>query len=147
MNAARAVVRMALAAFMVVAGIGHLVATESFLGQTPTWLPWRTGIIWASGVVEIGLGSGLALTSGERRRRVGWALAIFYVVIFPGNVYQALAGTDAFGLDTPLARWARLLFQPLLIVAALWSSGAWPAHRRPPGGGSEPADGPLSPAA
>jgi uncharacterized membrane protein len=146
-NAARAVVRWALAAFMVVAGIGHLLSTDAFLGQTPTWLPWRTPIIWASGVVEIGLGTGLALTTGERRRRVGWALAIFYVVVFPGNVYQAVARTDAFGLDTPLARWARLLFQPILILAALWSSGAW---RRPsPSGrpGSGRADGPLSPAA
>jgi uncharacterized membrane protein len=126
------VVRLALAVFMVVAGTGHLVASDAFLGQTPTWLPWRTPIIWASGVIEIGLGSGLALTSGERRRRVGWALAIFYVVIFPGNVYQAVAGTDAFGLDTAAARWARLLFQPVLIFAALWSSGAWP--RRSPSG-------------
>jgi uncharacterized membrane protein len=129
MSAARTVVRWVLAGFMVVAGIGHLVASDAFLGQVPSWLPARTPIIWVSGVAEIGLGAGLALTTGERRRRVGWALAAFYVLIFPGNVYQAIAGTDAFGLDTSPARWARLVFQPVLILAALWSTGAWPSRR------------------
>lgn len=56
---------------------------------------------------------------------VRWALAGLFVVVFPGNVHQALAGTDAFGLDTPQARWTRLAFQPLLVVAAFWSTGAW----------------------
>ncbi|MGY6498700.1 MAG: DoxX family protein, partial [Microcella sp.] len=38
-----------------------------------------------------------------------------------------------FGLDTDLARGVRLLFQPLLVAWALWSTGAWSwwrAHRR-----------------
>ena len=121
----RAVLRWVLAAFMLVAGVGHLVATDSFLGQVPTWLPQRTPIVWVSGVVEIGFALALVLLP-TRRRQVGWALAAFFVLIFPGNLYQAIAGTGAFGLDTPAARWARLAFQPVLIVWALWSTGAWP---------------------
>jgi len=121
----RAVLRWVLAAFMLVAGVGHLVATDSFLGQVPTWLPQRTPIVWVSGVVEIGFALALVLLP-TRRRQVGWALAAFFVLIFPGNLYQAIAGTSAFGLDTPAARWARLAFQPVLIVWALWSTGAWP---------------------
>jgi len=110
---------------MLVAGVGHLVATDSFLGQVPTWLPQRTPIVWVSGVVEIGFALALVLLP-TRRRQVGWALAAFFLLIFPGNLYQAIAGTSAFGLDTPAARWARLAFQPVLIVWALWSTGAWP---------------------
>jgi uncharacterized membrane protein len=52
--------------------------------------------------------------------------------VFPANLYQAIAGTDAFGLDSPAARWIRLLFQPVLVLWALWASGAWPRR------GSEP---------
>jgi len=115
-----------LAGFMVFAGISHLVSSEAFLGQVPTWLPFRTPIVWASGVVEIGLGLALALTRGEWRRRAGWALALFLLLVFPGNLYQAIAGTDAFGLDTPSERLGRLVLQPILILWALWSSGAWP---------------------
>jgi len=32
---------------------------------------------------------------------------------------------DAFGLTSDGARAARLVFQPLLVLWALWSTGAW----------------------
>jgi uncharacterized membrane protein len=119
----RTVARWALAAFMLVAGIGHFVATEEFLAQTPTFLPARTAIVYVSGVVEIALGGALLLYR-SRRREVGWALAAFLVLVFPGNLHQAISGTPAFGLDSDAARWGRLLFQPVLIAWALWSTGA-----------------------
>jgi hypothetical protein len=37
--------------------------------------------------------------------------------------------TDAFGLDSDRARAIRLVFQPLLVAWALWSTGAWRAWR------------------
>lgn len=123
--AARALARWTLAALMLVAGVGHLVATDEFLGQTPSWLPQRTLIVVVSGVVEIGFALALLLLP-SRRRQVGWALAAFFVLVFPGNLFQAIEGTSTFALDEPVERWVRLLFQPVLIVWALWCTGAWP---------------------
>ncbi len=114
---------------MLVAGVGHLVATEDFLGQTPTWLPAREALVWISGVIEIAFAVALVAWR-SRRREVGWALALFFVLVFPGNVHQAVNGTDTFGLDTDAERWVRLLFQPVLIAAALWSTGTWFTRRR-----------------
>ena len=139
----RTVVRVLLAGFMVFAGVAHFVAHDAFLGQVPTWLPARSAIVWISGVIEIVLGIALLAAPRHRRHQVGWALALFLVAVFPGNVYQAVAATDAFGIDTPAVRWGRLALQPALILIALWSTGAWPrADRlpgdtttRPPGGG------------
>jgi uncharacterized membrane protein len=74
--------------------------------------------------VEIGLG-GAALLLGRRKVAVGWLLAAFFVAILPGNVSQYATHTDAFGLDTDAKRGARLLLQPLLVLWALWSTGAW----------------------
>ena len=123
--AARTVVRLVLAAILLLAGVGHFTNHEEFLAQTPSFLPARSLIVWGSGVVEIGLG--LALVAWRQRRRmVGLAVAAFFVLIFPGNVYQALAGHDAFGLDSDAARLVRLAFQPVLVLAALWSTRAWP---------------------
>lgn len=135
----RSVVRWALAALMLAAGIGHLVATDEFLGQTPTWLPQRTLIVVVSGLVEVG--SAVALVAFPRyRRAIGWALGAFFVLVFPGNLYQAVEGTSTFGLDEPVERWVRLLFQPVLVVLALWSTGAWPRADRAVGddGGARP---------
>jgi uncharacterized membrane protein len=52
------------------------------------------------------------------------------VAIFPGNISQYVNGIDAFGLDTDRARFARLLFQPVLVVWALWATGAWKVKSR-----------------
>ena len=117
----RHLARLLLAVFLVAAGISHFVIHDEFLAQTPTWLPARSAVIWVSGVIEILLGLAL-VTVRRRRRELGWVVAGFFVLIFPGNVYQAVAGTDGFGLDTPVARWTRLAFQPLLIIWALWST-------------------------
>lgn len=126
--AVRAAVRLLLAGFMVVAGVAHFVIHESFLQQTPAFLPARSVIVWVSGVIEVGLG--IALVALPRyRRQVGWLLAVFLLAVFPGNIYQAVAGTSAFGLDTPAARWLRLAFQPALVAVVLWSAGAWPPRR------------------
>ncbi len=110
-----------LAVFLLTAGIGHFVAHDAFLQQTPTWLPARSAIVYVSGVVEVAFGLALLIWNG-RRREIGWALAAFFVLIFPGNVHQAMAGNEAFGLDSPVARWGRLAFQPVLIAWALWAT-------------------------
>lgn len=113
------------------AGAAHLtVAREEFQAQVPGWLPVDADlVVVGSGVVEIALGVAL-LAQRRRRAAVGWITAAFLVAIFPGNVAQYVQGTDAFGLDTDRARFVRLFFQPLLVVWALWSTGAWRAWRR-----------------
>lgn len=112
------------------AGVGHLTTLrEEFQAQVPNWLPLdKDFVVLASGVVEIGLGAAL-LALSRQRRTVGWLTAAFFVAIFPGNVSQYLTRTDAFGLNTDQARLTRLFFQPLLVLWALWSTGAWPGPR------------------
>ena len=62
--------------------------------------------------------------------QVGWVVAAFFVAVFPGNISQYLNGVDAFGLDSDTSRLVRLFFQPLLVVWALWSTGAWVSWRK-----------------
>ena len=120
----RAVGRFVLAGILLVAGIGHFRNTAEFTAQVPPWMPAAELVIYVSGVVEILLA--LALVALPRYRvLVGWIIAGFFIVIFPGNISQFLTQTDAFGLDSDAARFIRLLFQPLLVVLALWSTGAW----------------------
>jgi uncharacterized membrane protein len=64
--------------------------------------------------------------------QVGWVVAAFFVAVFPGNISQYLNGIDAFGLDGDTSRLVRLFFQPVLVVWALWSTGAWVSWRKKP---------------
>lgn len=119
------IARIILGLFMIFAGIGHLtVQRQEFQAQVPDWLPLSADlIVLLSGMVEILLG--LAMVFWRRRRvEVGIALAVFYVLIFPGNIAQYTEHRNAFGLDTDTKRLVRLFFQPVLILWALWSTGA-----------------------
>lgn len=124
---ARNVGRWALAGFLATAGVAHFLRPEEFLGQVPSFLPARTAIVYVSGVVEIGLAAAL-VGLPKHRVAVGWVTAGFFVLVFPGNIYQAVAGVPAFGMGNT-ARWVRLLFQPVFVAWALWSTGAWRAWK------------------
>jgi len=119
--------RILLGVFLAGAGVAHLTwARDEFVAQVPAWVPFSVDfVVVSSGIVEIALG--LALLFAVRHRTlVGLVVAIFFVAVFPGNVSQYLTGTDAFGLDTDAKRLARLFFQPVLIVWALWCTGCPP---------------------
>ncbi|WP_435182175.1 DoxX family protein [Cellulophaga omnivescoria] len=120
--------RVLLGSFMLYAGVGHLTFLRTeFLAQVPTWLSSKTDtmdfVVLASGVVEIVLGV-LMIVGRKLKVKTGIALAIFFVLIFPGNINQYVNQIDSFGLNTDNKRLIRLFFQPVLILWALWSTGA-----------------------
>ena len=125
----KALAQLLLGSFLLTAGISHLGSNRiEFQAQVPTYLPIDPDfVVVASGVVEIALGLLLIITLliyKKYRRVVGLITAIFFILIFPGNINQYLNQIDAFGLDTDQKRLIRLFFQPPLVVAALWVSGA-----------------------
>lgn len=131
MSRTRTISRILLGLFLLLAGIGHLTfARTTFQAQVPDFVPLNKDLVVVlSGVVEIL--AGLSVIFLERYRVwIGGLLALFFVLVFPGNVAQWVHHRSAFGLDTDAKRFARLFFQPLLVLWALWSTGAWAAYRR-----------------
>ena len=122
----RKATQILLGATLIYTGTLHLTSSrQEFQAQVPPWAPFTPDfIVLASGVVEIALG--LALISLQRRKAFGIATAAFFIAIFPGNISQFVNGIDAFGLNDDRARAIRLLFQPLLVLWALWSTTAMP---------------------
>ncbi|WP_295180218.1 DoxX family membrane protein [uncultured Christiangramia sp.] len=123
--------RILLSVFMIYAGFSHLSFNRvDFQAQVPDWVPMSKDlVVILSGIVEMILGLALLFWKNQRVN-VGWFLAIFFVLIFPGNIAQYVDGKDAFGvLDSDRARLIRLFFQPVLIAWVLWSTGAWTAWR------------------
>jgi uncharacterized membrane protein len=126
MRLLRKLTQILLGATLIYTGTLHLTTSRmEFQAQVPPWVPLSPDfVVLASGVVEIALG--LSLISLQRRREVGIATALFFIAIFPGNISQFVNHIDAFGLDSDRARAIRLLFQPLLVLWALWSTTALP---------------------
>lgn len=125
---------------MVGAGMAHLtVQRQEFQAQVPQWFPLDTDLtVVGSGVIEVALGAAFLALPGHKHL-VGVLLAAFFVVVFPGNIAQYVEGNDAFGLDTDRKRLLRLLFQPLLVVWALYGGG-WGAKRAAASAGEQPSD-------
>jgi uncharacterized membrane protein len=122
--------QLGLGAFLLSAGISHLESNRTeFLAQVPTWLPLDPDfVVIASGLVEITLGVLLITTTlifKKYRKVIGLITALFFILIFPGNINQYVNQIDAFGLDTDTKRLIRLFFQPPLVVWALWCSNAF----------------------
>ena len=113
------------------AGVGHLTTSRlEFRAQVPTlFKDYADFVVLASGVVEILLGLSLVFL-WKYRVQIGWLVALFFVAIFWGNISQYVNGIDAFGLNSDRARLIRLFFQPLLVVWALASTGAWRSLKR-----------------
>ena len=130
MQLVRRVLQVVLGAALAYAGTTHLTTNRTeFQAQVPNWVPFSADfVVIASGIVEITLGISLLLL-WKYRAQIGAITAIFFIAIFPGNISQYLNHIDAFGLDTDRARAIRLLFQPLLVIWALWSTGAWSYFR------------------
>jgi uncharacterized membrane protein len=126
----RHIARTLLGIALTYAGVTHLTTSRTeFQAQVPTILQSQADfVVIASGVVEIILGLSLILLF-KYRTYIGWITAAFFIAIFPGNISQYINGTDAFGLNTDQARLTRLFFQPLLVIWALWSTGAWKSYR------------------
>lgn len=115
--------RIALGGALIFAGISHLTfARRDFRAQVPDWMPLeKDDTVVYSGVVEIALGSAIALAPKKQRETVGTIAALFFTAIFPGNIAQFTGRRAAFGLNTDEKRLARLLFQPVLVWWA-WKS-------------------------
>jgi uncharacterized membrane protein len=116
--------RIMLGLMLMTAGTSHLTFARDEFKGFPDWAPLETdSVVLQSGIVEIAFGIALAILP-RRKRALGRFAATFFTCVFPGNVAQYTHRRTAFGLDSDSKRFVRLLFQPLLIAWALWSTSA-----------------------
>ncbi|WP_273833017.1 DoxX family protein [Guptibacillus sedimenti] len=118
----RRIALVLFAFFFIFAGIAHFIQGEGFASMIPEWVPFRLGMIYVTGIMEIVLAILLLIPSTRKQARF-WT-AVYLVVIFPANIYAAIAGIPAPGQEeaNELLLWIRLLFQPLLIWWVLWAA-------------------------
>jgi len=83
---------IAIATMFIFAGISHFGLADDMVAMLPEFVPFRYGIIYVTGLIEIALAVGFlfAITM-----RITGILAIaFLVAVFPANIYAALNAVD-----------------------------------------------------
>ena len=111
----RLFLRLTLAIFFLIAGLGHLLMPGPYLAIMPPYIPWPKAMVALSGGVEIfgALGGCLPTT----RKAAGWFLIALLVLVFPANIQAISNGMVIGGYAIPVwALWARLPLQPLFIL-------------------------------
>ena len=118
---ARLAASLGMAVAMVFAGMSHLLMPTPFVQHLPTWVPMREELVFFTGLLEIAFGVALLLRQ-PLRRWVGLALAGYLVMVFPSNIYVAVAGVEVDGQPDGAYPWLRLPLQLVFIAWALWST-------------------------
>jgi len=118
--------RYAMGAVYVVAGVLHFLTPASFERVVPSSLPRPRALVYVSGVAEVALGVGVWFE--QTRRPSAWGIVALLVAVFPANVYTVtddvageLAPDGMEGVARAIA-WARLPFQGVLVLWAWWHS-------------------------
>lgn len=80
--------RIAIATMFWFTAVGHFAFTKGMSMMIPPIVPFKTSVIYLTGVFEIVLGIGLLIPRFQVLS--GWALIAFLVLMLPGNVYAAM---------------------------------------------------------
>jgi len=123
----RTLLRWLMAAIYCLAGILHLVLTDTFVAIVPDWVPAPQTIVLATGVCEVLGAAGLLIPC--LRKFAGIMLAAYAVCVFPANLHHAI---DHVAVQGRTLGWfyhaPRLAFQPVIVWWALFCAGVidWP---------------------
>ena len=123
--------RLAMAIALIAVGTDHWANPGRYLAMMPPWVPLHYELVLFTGVAEIAGAIGLLVA--KTRALAGFALALYFVAVFPANIHNALNGLAVEGLPhAAWYYWVRLPFQPLAIWWALFSAELmrWPLRLR-----------------
>jgi uncharacterized membrane protein len=106
--------RVGLSLFFIFTSIGHFVRAGEMAEMLPPSVPFRTGIIYITGILEL-LGA-IGLWIPRLVRLTGFCLILMLICFLPANIYSAFGRVDFGGHgEGPAYLLLRVPFQFLLI--------------------------------
>ena len=116
--------RIAMSIMLCFTAIGHFAFTKGMSMMIPQFIPFKTKLVYLTGLFEILLAIGLLIP--KIKVISGWGLIIFLVLMLPANIYASIhnvnyqKGTfDGNGLSY---LWFRIPLQVLFIAWTYFSS-------------------------
>ncbi len=116
--------RIAMSMMLCFTAIGHFAFTKGMSMMVPQFIPFRTSLVYLTGLFEILIAIGLLIP--KLKVISGWTLIIFLLLMLPTNIYASIhninyqKGTfDGNGLSY---LWFRIPLQFLFITWTYFSS-------------------------
>lgn len=112
--------RIGMSAMLFFTSIGHFIYSEGMTLMIPTFIPFKTEIIYSTGLFEIILG--ICILIPRLRVLSAWILIIFFILILPANIYAAIKHVDYqnanFDGNGLMYLWFRI---PLQFIFIIWT--------------------------
>ncbi len=84
--------RIALATMLVFTSIAHFAFTKGMSMMIPAPIPYKTEIVYLTGIIEIIAAIGLLIPAFKVP--TAWMLILFFVLLLPANIYAAIKHID-----------------------------------------------------
>ena len=118
--------RIAMSAMLVFTAIAHVAFTKGMARMLPGFIPYKTIIVYLTGIIEIAAAIGLLIPG--IKVLTAWLLISFFILILPANVYAAIKRFDyqkeTTGGNGPAYLWFRIPLQVFFIIWVYLSSTA-----------------------
>lgn len=112
--------RIAMSVMLLFTAIGHFVFTKGMSMMLPDFIPYKTEVVYLTGIIEIAGAIGLFIPNF--RILTAWLLIAFFILILPANIYAALKHIDyqkgTFDGNGLTYLWFRV---PLQILFIIWT--------------------------
>ena len=83
---------IAMAAMLLFTSIGHFVFAKGMAMMLPGFVPFKTAIVYLTGLMEIAAAIGLLFSSS--RHIAGWYIILFFILLLPANIFAAVKKVD-----------------------------------------------------
>jgi uncharacterized membrane protein len=109
--------RVSLALMLVMTGSAHFFKTEVMVQSMPDFFPYKEGLVYFTGVVELLAAAGLVIDRTAKVTSI--MLIIFLVCILPANIIGSLKRVELGGMENgPIYLFFRL---PLQLFFIWWT--------------------------
>lgn len=114
--------RIAMSVMLLFTAVAHFVFTRGMTMMLPEIFPYKTAMIYLTGVVEIAAAAGLLIPGW--RVITGWLLIVFFILLLPANIYAAQKHVDyqkgTYNGSGLTYLWFRIPLQVLFILWTYW---------------------------
>ncbi len=112
--------RIAMSVMLVFTAIAHFAFTKGMEMMLPTFIPYKTEVVYLTGIIELAAAFGILIPSF--RAIIALLLIVFFFLILPVNIYAAIKHIDyqkaTFNGSGLNYLWFRI---PLQILFILWT--------------------------
>jgi uncharacterized membrane protein len=103
----------------IAAGINHFRIPAFYISIIPSYLPYPQILNTLAGLFEIAFG--LMLIFAPTRKLAAWGIVLMLIAFLPVHIAMLGGHTQVDDMQVkPVWAWARLFFQPVLILWAWW---------------------------